>query len=233
MMWKKLVEFLFPNPSMCVLCETKTERLTICPDCLARWQRLTVREGQCQRCGHFGTRAAVCDTCRSWPRYYHGNMALLPYTETVSEAIRRFKYHQEPWRIEGFAPLFEARPAPDVTMIVPVPLHEARLRERGYNQSLLLARAAGEVWHLPVRDEVLARIINTRHQVELPRAQRLTNVAGAFAVPARAKDTVKGARILLVDDVMTTGSTLLACARALHEAGAASVESVTLAAGIR
>ena len=232
-MWQALVEFLFPNPSMCVLCEEKTTALTICPDCLARWRTLAEREGQCQRCGHFGTRAAVCDTCRTWPRYYRGNMALLPYTENVSEAIRRFKFHQEPWRAAGFAPLFAARPAPEAAMIVPVPLHKARLRERGYNQSLLLAQVAGDVWRLPVREEVLVRTVNTRHQVELPRAQRLTNVAGAFAVPERAREAVRGQHILLIDDVMTTGSTLLACARALHEAGAAAVESVTLAAGIR
>lgn len=118
-------------------------------------------------------------------------------------------------------------------MVVPVPLHKARLRERGYNQSLLLAQVAGDVWRLPVREEVLVRTVNTRHQVELPRAQRLTNVAGAFAVPEQAREAVRGQHILLIDDVMTTGSTLLACARALHEAGAAAVESVTLAAGIR
>ena len=131
-MWRKLLNVIFPNPSMCVLCEKRTETLTVCEACLTRWRRFAELEGQCRRCGHFGSRAPVCDTCRDWPAYYLGNTAFLPYTDTVREAILRFKYHGEPWRAEGFGVLAAYWPAPLVDAIVPVPLHKARLRERGY-----------------------------------------------------------------------------------------------------
>lgn len=232
MMWKALLDILLPNPSMCVLCEKRLAQLGICDECLARWQKIAEHEGQCQRCGQFGTRAAVCDTCRQWPAYFLGNTALLPYDGTVSDAIRRLKYAGEPWRAEGFASLFAARSAPDVDMVIPVPLHKRRLRERGYNQSLLLAEQLVRVWQLPLYAEGLVRTVNTKHQVGFSRAERMRNVAGAFAVPQDKRAALAGKRVLLVDDVMTTGSTLLACARALHEGGVKNVESITLAAVI-
>lgn len=232
-MWRKLLNVIFPNPSMCVLCEKRTETLTVCEACLTRWRRFAELEGQCRRCGHFGSRAPVCDTCRDWPVYYLGNTAFLPYTDTVREAILRFKYHGEPWRAEGFGVLAAYWPAPLVDAIVPVPLHKARLRERGYNQSLLLARELSRAWQLPLNDDWLLRVVNTRHQVGLTKTERMQNVAQAFAVPERLRPQLQGKRVLLVDDVMTTGSTLLACARALRKAGVKQVQSVTLASAIR
>lgn len=232
-MWRRLLEIIFPNPSMCVLCEKRTDGLSICDDCLARWQRFAAAEGQCRRCGQFGSRAPICDTCRDWPDYYLGNTAFLPYTDTVREAILRFKYHNEPWRVEGFAALFARCPAVQMDAIVPVPLHKARLRERGYNQSLLLARELSRVWQMPLHDDWLLRVINTRHQVGLSKTERERNVFQAFAVPEKLRPQLQGKRVLLVDDVMTTGSTLLACARALHKAGVKQVQSVTLASAIR
>lgn len=232
-MWKWLLDIVFPNPSMCVLCEKRMQALSLCGDCLARWQRFAEAEGQRRRCGQFGSRAPVCDTCRDWPAYYLGNTAFLPYTDMVREAILRFKYHGEPWRAEGFGALAVHWPAPLVDAIVPVPLHKARLRERGYNQSLLLARELSRAWQLPLHDDWLLRVVNTRHQVGLTKTEREQNVAQAFAVPERLRPQLQGKRVLLVDDVMTTGSTLLACARALRKAGVKRVQSVTLASAIR
>lgn len=217
---------------MCVLCESRADTLSVCDDCRARWQMFAEREGQCRRCGQFGSRAPVCDTCRDWPAYFTGNTALLPYTETVREAILRFKYGGEPWRAEGFAAFAALRPAPAVDFIVPVPLHKARLRERGYNQSWLFARALASAWQLNARDDLLVRIVNTRHQVGLSKNERVQNVNGAFAVPERARAALQNARVLLIDDVMTTGSTLLSCARTLHKAGVREVQSLTIASAI-
>ena len=231
--WEGLLELLLPTPSMCVLCEQPMESLSICDACIQRWERLQKQEGKCQRCGTYGSRATCCDTCRDWPAYYIGNQSLLPYNETVRDAIVRFKFHNEPWRIKGFAPLVAKQTPPAVDFIVPVPLHRRRLQERGYNQSLLIARLMGECWQLPVEDKLLLRVVNTAHQIDLPRSQRLLNVAKAFEVAAARQSILQDAHVLLVDDVMTTGSTLLACARALHKAGAKTVESYTLATGIR
>lgn len=232
-MWKKILDFLLPNPSMCVLCEQKMDTLSICDDCLERWVTFAQNEGQCQRCGAFGRRATVCDVCRDWPKYYVGNTALLPYTDTVRDAVLALKFHQEPWRAEGFAPLFERMAAPNVDMIVPVPLHKERLRERGYNQSLLLARVASAAWGIPVREGQLLRTVNTKHQIGLSNTERHHNVADAFSVSERQRARLDGASVLLIDDVMTTGATLLSCARTLHKNGASMVRSLTLTSVIQ
>lgn len=100
-------------------------------------------------------------------------------------------------------------------------------------QSWLFAREIAARWQLPARDDLLLRVVNTRHQVGLSKAERVQNVSGAFAVPERALAELRGKRVLLVDDVMTTGSTLLSCARTLHKAGVREVQSLTIASAIR
>jgi competence protein ComFC len=111
--------------------------------------------------------------------------------------------------------------------IIPVPLHPARKRERGYNQSELLAREVGSHLGLPVMNRALKRIKNTPSQTGLRREKRLENVKGAFRV--RETDAVKGRTVLLVDDVTTTGATLEACGEALALAGATKISAVVAA----
>jgi ComF family protein len=113
-----------------------------------------------------------------------------------------------------------------VDVIVPVPLHPRRLRERGYNQATLLAQVLGRRMERPVRAKAVERVRNTRSQMRLDAAERRSNVAGAFR---SLDDRVSGRRILLIDDVCTTGATLDACAKALQEAGATWVHALTLA----
>jgi ComF family protein len=112
-------------------------------------------------------------------------------------------------------------------MLAPVPLHKKRLRQRGFNQALLLAAAIGQRFGIPLSCDNLVRVRYTRPQVELSAGERAANVAGAFALrrPAEAA----GKSILLIDDVFTTGATLNECSRVLKEAGAASVTALTLA----
>ncbi len=112
--------------------------------------------------------------------------------------------------------------------LVPVPLHSQRLRERGYNQAALLARAVGDVLGVPALPTALVRSRQTRSQVELGAQERRENVRGAFAVPPAAVATIRGQAITLIDDVCTTGATLEACAAALRQAGARSVWGLTL-----
>jgi len=120
---------------------------------------------------------------------------------------------------------WETEPWP-VDAIVPVPLHSARLRQRGYNQSALLARELARYTGLPVVDRALLRVHPTLPQVDLDAAQRAANVQGAF----RCQDaSLSGKRILLLDDVRTTGATLRACAQALSDGGIAGVWALTLA----
>ncbi|MGE3498236.1 MAG: ComF family protein [Candidatus Binatia bacterium] len=118
----------------------------------------------------------------------------------------------------------------DHELIVPVPLHRDRLRWRGFNQSAVLARAVGRAAHRPVDVMALARTRATVPQVGLDIADRQRNVRGAFSV--RRPRAVQDRTVLLVDDVMTTGATADACARALHRAGASRVDVLLLARAI-
>lgn len=116
----------------------------------------------------------------------------------------------------------------DYDVLVSVPLHPKRLRERGYNQSTLLARGLSAKSGIPFWD-CLRRVRNTPHQTGLNRNQRLHNLDGAFTLKAGVRIT--GKKILLVDDVFTTGSTLRACAGVLHRYGATQIKGICLAAG--
>lgn len=117
----------------------------------------------------------------------------------------------------------------DAQMLVPVPLHPFRLWRRRFNQAALLARHIARESGVPVRADLLARTRVTPSQTALSRTQRRANVAGAFAVRRTATSLVAGARVVIVDDVYTTGATLDACARALSRAGAARVDALTFA----
>lgn len=113
------------------------------------------------------------------------------------------------------------------TALVPVPLASSRERERGYNQSALIAEALAARWKIPLWDDSLVRARVTRTQTELTPGERLSNVAGAFRVRDSALTKIAGAHIVLVDDVVTTGATLAACASALFEAGSRIISYVT------
>lgn len=117
----------------------------------------------------------------------------------------------------------------DADLIVPVPLHGWRLLRRGYNQASLLAHLIARQAPKPVADDCLLRVKSTRPQVGLTKAERATNVSGAFRVPPERKGDVNGRSILLIDDVLTTGSTLNAASRVLLRAGAAQVDVLTFA----
>ena len=111
--------------------------------------------------------------------------------------------------------------------LVPVPLSPIRLRERGFNQTEMIARALSSLWQIPVWNEVLVRASSSRSQTQLTPGERLGNVAGAFSVPAFSRTTIGGAHLILIDDVVTTGATLRAAAGALFSAGARTLSYMT------
>jgi competence protein ComFC len=231
--WReRLLELVFPTPAMCVLCQKPLPALSLCPDCLAKLERFAENEGQCRRCGSFGVRAQACDVCRDWPAYYAGNTALAHYEGDLRQAVLRIKFHNEPWRMAGFSPLIEKADLPRADVVVPVPLHPNRLRERGYNQSALLAQLVADALAVPVEEGLLGRVVDTPHQTRLSLSERRVNVAGAFAADPDLSRRWQGARVLVVDDILTTGSTLLHAVRALHEAGFEDLHSMTLASGM-
>ena len=111
--------------------------------------------------------------------------------------------------------------------LIPIPLASARKRERGYNQSALIAAGLSERWRIPVWENLVTRTRETSSQTRLTPEQRLGNVAGSFQIGARNTDALHGAHLMIVDDVVTTAATLNACARVLYDAGARIISYVT------
>ena len=150
-----------------------------------------------------------------------------PFDGWLRGAVTHFKYHGEWARAEhlgGPLAVVIADLQP-FDMLVPVPLHTARLRQRGFNQSLLIAQQAAVHLEVEVQD-ALVRTRRTDAQVTLGSEQRVANVAGAFA--ARGNTKLTGLSVVLVDDVITTGSTLSACAESLRKAGASCVKAASI-----
>ena len=206
--------------------------------CRACWESITPIEGPlCPRCGQpFDSPLALayspahrCRACREKPPRF--DLALSPYRYdgVLEQAIRLFKFRRRDTLAAPLADLMLAWAdrLPPVDLVMPVPLHPVRLRAREFNQSLLLADRIARRLGRPLSFESLVRVRQTRPQTELDRAGRARNVRRAFAV--RDPDGLDNRRVLLVDDVLTTGATVNDCARALRRAGAASVSVLTLA----
>jgi ComF family protein len=149
----------------------------------------------------------------------------------AGDIVHALKYNGWPAVASAMARRMAGLRFPDDVMrersaLIPIPLSKARLRERGYNQSELLARALAVRWDLPVRSDLVARVRATSTQTRLTPGERLRNVSGAFrAVAGRA--SLRGQHLVLVDDVVTTAATLNACATALYDGGARILSFVT------
>jgi ComF family protein len=167
----------------------------------------------------------TCRLCSEWTPELHRVRSAVWHDGGARDAIHQLKYEGW-WRVtESLAQAMAGlEPLTGRLLLVPVPLAPKRLRDRGYNQSEHLARALGVVAGKPVRANALRRIRETPTQTSLTPEARMANVAGAFQA-----EGVQGSRVVLVDDVFTTGATLLAAAQALRRAGAVQVEAVTFA----
>lgn len=211
-------------PMSCVVCRREGQYL--CQGCEARLPRL--QQPCCGLCAAPGHRP-LCPRCQASPPAFDGVRAPYLMDGAVREMVHDLKYRNlratAPHTGRLLAEFAEAAAMP-ADVLVPVPLHGRRLRERGYNQSELLAREVGKRLGLPVAPGLLRRTRPTPPQVSMAsHEERTRNVQGAFQCPGDAS----GLRVLLVDDVCTTGSTLSACAWALKGAGAASAWGLVLA----
>jgi len=230
-----LADFVFPP--FCAACQRRMpdgQRGAICPACwdgFPRWEH-----GSCQRCGGTvpaGAAAALCDACSmpDWPCAAVRTPG--PFAAPVSDAVHLLKYSDRRGVAKALGEMMAAAAWVDpayaaADMLVAVPLHPARQRDRGYNQAQLLAARVGEVMAKPAPEGIVTRIRNTGTQTALDRRERRENVSGIFLVTR--PDAVRGRTVILVDDVLTTGATIGSCGRALLDAGAASVLALAAAA---
>jgi len=220
-------------PRVCVVCDRPlraTERGMVCGWC---WTRLdAIPYPQCARCGHPHIKHS-CRWCDLLPPFVRAvrSVCWVP-GGAGGEIVHALKY--EGWRAtaDGMAERMARLAWPqDVmeerTALVPVPLSAGRLRERGFNQSEVLAHALASRWRIPVWSDAIARARDTKTQTKLRPGDRLRNVAGAFDVSSSVSKRLRGTHLVLVDDVVTTAATLNACADALLESGARILSYVT------
>ncbi len=184
----------------------------------------------CTRCGKALSSGTLCSDCQNHPPEVDGVRSVYCFDGTVRQAILHFKYQNVKALAIPLAELMgdylKTNPLP-TDVLVPVPLHPKRLRHHGYNHSSLLAGELGKLASLPLAENSLIRLRNTPPQARTKSAEeRRVNVAQAFVCQDQG---LGGKRILLIDDVCTSGATLNSCATALKAAGAASVWGFTLA----
>ena len=213
-------------PSQCAICRAWPSQ-AICETCVAAFGRPVSR---CPLCA-IELRTSVCSACIQQRPVIDACCAALTYCWPWSQLIAQFKFGNDAAWARHFACLMQSAPfAEDALLsadiLIPIPLSKQRLSERGFNQSLMLANHLSQA---KTQSQTLLRMINTPPQSSLKRKERLTNLTGAFAVAPLMASALRGQHILLIDDVMTSGSTLNFAARVLKQAGAAHVGALVLA----
>ena len=230
----------FFYPEICQLCQT--ERATkengfVCSNC---WQQVRfIRPPFCDRCGlpFEGdiTTKFECTNCREMELHFSSARSAVVAKTAVLEIIHRYKYSRQLWFEPFLADLLlrEALPVlreQNWDFIVPVPLHPTKEREREFNQAERLASHLSAATKISMNTQLLRRVLPTLTQTRLTKEQRAANIKGAFAIRNGAK--LNGERIILLDDVFTTGATTSACAKILRQAGAGDVCVWTVARGL-
>lgn len=236
---RHILDFILP--SACSYCRSPVGDSGIPFFCSSCWNDFAPLYGAvCPRCGRpFESPEALssspgheCGACRLNPPLFDQALSIGYFEGPLREAIHQFKYR--PCRSLG-RPLGEwmaekVRLLAGIDVVMPVPLHAKRLRQRGFNQALLLAHRMSETHHIPLSHDNLFRSRQTKPQVGLTGEERIRNVAGAFALRRPAE--IAARKIVLVDDVFTTGATMNECALVLKDAGAAQVIACTLARAV-
>lgn len=228
-----LLNMVFPKDIYCIACGAPLrggDPESLCGDC--RRELIVNRPPACRRCGRFARRPAgnSCEGCRTRKPVYDRGFAAVVYEGNARKILYGLKYGGKGYLAENAAAIMEPvlPPASSYDMIVPVPMHRSKKSERGYCQTTLIARHLAKRTGKPLETGNLIRVRKTDPMSGLAREKRSANVRGAFE--ATDPGALAGKRILLVDDLLTTGSTANECARVLKKAGAASVQLAVFAA---
>jgi ComF family protein len=231
------LNFLYPE--ICQLCRearaTPAEGF-VCEGCRAKVK--FIEPPFCDRCGlpYEGaiTTTFECANCRDREMHFSSARSAAVARDEVLEVIHRYKYQRALWFEPFLAELLVSRAAPELArdkwdLIVPIPLYAAKQREREFNQAERLGGRLSAATGIPLDTGFVERVVPTRTQTQLSRAERVANMRRAFAMRTGSK--LSGERVILVDDVLTTGATTSACARELRAGGAAKVCVWTVARG--
>ena len=242
--YDELMEWLFPSNIYCICCGSLIDRdrmYSLCDACMEDIHWINGRS--CIKCGKAlqdTYRGQLCYNCMMREHDFRRGISCMTYGLKERQMILDFKYNSKGYmgikfgdmmadRLCAFA---EDHPAIlETDMIVPVPIHRERERKRGFNQSMIMAGRLGKLTGISVDGSILERAKKTELLRSMDPSARDAVMRDAFRVTERGKNKIKGATILLVDDIITTGATVDACCRALLDAGAASVDVITLACG--
>lgn len=218
----RLIKALLPQ--RCALCQKNTGRdAPLCDPCRQRLPELP--QQRCPRCADFSAAGAICGRCQITPPAFDGVISPWLYAEPVDQLIQALKYrhqlHLAAWFGQQLLATLSARPAAIARFdaIVPLPLHAARMKTRGFNQSLEIARPIARGLGTPLLRFAASRVRDTAPQAGLPREERQRNMEGAFECHA----DLAGQAILVIDDVLTTGTSAHELARILKIHGAREV----------
>ncbi|MCR5720436.1 MAG: ComF family protein [Lachnospiraceae bacterium] len=227
----KVLQYLYPL--RCPACDriVKPYGENICPECLGKFKLIAMP--RCTVCGKkLWEEKDVCDDCAVRERKFEKGISLYEY-DSVADAIYRFKYEGRAEYGEYFGKELARLCGPFIKslkpdMLIPVPLSREKLGKRGYNQAALLAEECGKKLGIPCEENMVIRENSTAPLKKLGFAGRQINLKNAFIM---AQNGVKSKRVVVIDDIFTTGSTIEAMASVLYEAGAEAVYFVTLASG--
>lgn len=228
----KILSAIFPKT--CPVCDNVIGHdQTICMGCINKIHYIS--EPRCKKCGKGlkDKETEYCIDCEKNHHLYKCGIAAFLYDDVISKSIYRFKYHNRRTYAEfygeaiakGYGALIRSWQA---DVIIPVPIHEKKLIKRGYNQAGLIAKELGENLGMNVDERVLLRTVNTRPQKEMTKAERKKNLEKAFKI---SRNVVEYKKVILVDDIYTTGSTIDECTKALLGAGIQVVYFVSLSIG--
>ena len=231
--WTAFVRIIYPT--FCLICESSLEinECYLCDSCQAQIPHL--KQPLCRKCAAevppFAELSSRCPSCRSMKTYYHQGTALFPYRDAVKKILHVVKFEKKPWYVKSFkksiAKANFALPIHKYDFMVPVPADPKRKKQREFNTAHLIAESIAQLPNAPGIKPILKKIKSTAPQSELDRSKRLSNLFGTFRLIR--SENVRHKRVLLVDDIVTTGATINECAKCLKEADVSCVDFFALA----
>lgn len=228
-----IVEFFFPSNVVCIGCGKDlfiaNDRYALCPDCARKLYQI---ETCCPRCGKSNRYGEVCNICSTTKLYFEKNYSCLVYDGLIREIVHAYKFNGRSYLYRYLSSFMVDKIIAEdveVDLMTAVPVSKERFRERGYNQAELLAKEIAKRMNIPYSNQIFKK---EGHSVQVGKnwAERKKNVENTFFV--KNKDAFSGKTVLVVDDIITTGSTMNSVAKTLSEAGAKRVFGLTLC-GVR